>query len=245
MLTAVTGHRGFIGSWLMPRLPQPTIGLDILEGNDVLTCPLPDADLVIHLAAQPGVIASMEDPARTMLQNVTATVRLCERYRDVPFVFASSGGTIQETIASPYGLSKKMCEEYLQLRHPQATILRFANVYGRGSRSVIDKFIRGESRVVYGDGNQTRTYVYVEDLVDGIVASIGWEPGLYRFGSDQTYTVNQILEALGLNEQVAYMPFRDGELIDSFLENTAPGWEPTMDALSYCLMMSPCATSAS
>lgn len=224
----VTGHRGFIGSYLMPRLPA--VGVDLVDGNDILDCPLPDADIVIHLAAESGVIRSMRDPLRTMLVNVQGTARLVEHYQNAVFVFASSGGAIQETVASPYGLSKRMGEEYVRLRHPDYRILRFGNVYGPGSRSVIDRFLNGPV-VVYGDGTATRTYVHISDLIRGIIASLDWPVGMYLFGGGQHYTVQEIADAVG--KPVRYEDWRAGELRYSRLEKWAPRWEATVDALDY------------
>lgn len=89
----ITGHEGFVGSYLLKHLPD-AIGLDIKSGNDILTCDLPDADVVIHLAAKPGVVASMDEPYANAETNVMGTLRLLERYKDAKFIFASSGGTI-------------------------------------------------------------------------------------------------------------------------------------------------------
>lgn len=226
----VTGHMGFIGKALMPHLPN-AIGLDIKDGNDILTCDLPDADVVIHLAAQPGVINSMKDPVRTVDQNITATVRLLKRYPKAKFIFASSGGTIQEVIASPYGMSKFCCEKFIEMMNDNYVILRFANIYGTGGRSVVDKFLRENNNIIYGDGSATRTYLYIDDLVDGILKSLDWEKGSYYFGSDQNYTVLSIATAIG--KPFSYAGHREGELFHSSLENTTPNWESKTDLMEY------------
>lgn len=241
MRCLVTGHLGFIGSWLYPSLRQfydDITGFDLLDGRNILHSHLPPADIVFHLAAQPGVVASMEDPAHTMLTNVFGTTRLCDHYQNARFIFASSGGTIQETIESPYGLSKKVGEDYLKMMHPDAVILRFANVYGSSylgwgsrSRSVIDKFLREDELTIYGDGSATRTYVHVKDLVRGILSARRWPAGTYCFGTDQHHSVQEIADATG--KPIRYEDWRPGELRYSSLENTAPRWEPTIDALSY------------
>ena len=229
MKLLVTGHKGFIGSYLTKRLNN-FIGLDIKEGNDILTCDLPDADVVIHLAAEPGVIASMEDPFKNAQTNILGTIRLAKRYKDSKFIFASSGGTIQEQIISPYGLSKKTCEEYIKMLCNDYVILRFPNVYGKGSRSVVDKFLNSDI-IIYGDGSQNRTYGYVNDIVDGIRYAMYWEQGTYKLGSEQNYTVLQIAEAIG--KEITFKDKRDGELDHSSLENTTPDWHTTMDLLEY------------
>lgn len=220
---------GFIGSYLMKQLPNAA-GLDIKEGNDILECDLPDADVVIHLAAEPGVIRSMEDPYTNARTNILGTIRIAERYKDARLIFASSGGTIQETIESPYGLSKKTCEEYIKLLVNNYVILRFPNVYGTGSRSVVDKFLTGDVHI-YGDGSATRTYGYVHDVVSAIKQAMTWPKGTYKLGSAQTYPVLQIAEAIG--KPITFHPHRKGELGRSQLDNTTPGWRPEVELMEY------------
>ena len=224
----VTGHRGFIGSYLMKEINA--VGLDKTEGNDILDCDLPDADIVIHLAAQPGVIKSMKDPVATVHNNITGTVRLAQKYKNAKFIFASTGGAIQDTILSPYGLSKECAERFVKMLFSDYVILRFANVYGKGSRSVADKFLNGDI-TIYGDGSATRNYVYIDDLVRGIIQSINWPKGTYCFGSDQNYTVLEIAEAVG--KPIKFEDWRQGELKNSSLKNTTPDWKPTKDLMEY------------
>lgn len=234
-----TGHRGFIGSYLMKQLPKDTIGLDIKEGNDILECDLPDADVVIHLAAQPGVIASVEDPFTNARTNILGTIRLLQRYQDATFVFASSGGTIQESIESPYGLSKKTCEEYIKLLHDDYIILRFPNVYGTGSRSVVDKWLKEPEMVIYGDGHTNRIYAYVEDVVEAITESLAWPTNqTYKLGTNQRYSVNELAQAV-INrypsKTLRYAPERPGEIThtNSQLPNETPDWKAKVEVMDY------------
>jgi len=225
----ITGHLGFIGSYLTKELDD-FIGLDLKEGNDILTCDLPDADIVIHMAAEPGVLKSVQDPFKNAQTNILGTIRLAKRYKDSRFIFTSSGGAIQETIESPYGLSKKCCEDYIKMLCSNYVILRVCNVYGYGSRSVIDKFLNNDIDI-YGDGSATRTYGYVDDVVVAIKSSINWKSGLYKLGSDQNYSVMEIAMAIG--KPIKFSPHRKGELLHSRLENETPGWETTLDAMDY------------
>jgi len=229
----VTGHMGFIGSYLMPFLPEDTVGLDIKEGNDILSCDLPPADVIIHLAAQPGVIASVEDPYSNAETNILGTIRLLQHYKNAKFIFASSGGTIQETIESPYGLSKYTCEEYIKLLHDNYVILRFCNVYGPGSRSVVDKILRGDTDTLYGDGRTMRIYGHVADVVNAIVKSLEWPKGTYKLGSDQRYSVLEIFEAC--KKPFKFAPARKGEIThtNSQLPNETPNWEPKINLMRY------------
>lgn len=252
MKIVVTGSDGFVASYLLPELKNhEVIGLDKKSGNDILKCDLPSADIVIHLAAEPGVIASMKDPYSNARTNILGTIRLLQHYKDAKFIFASSGGTIQKTIESPYGLSKKTCEEYIKLLHDNYVILRFPNIYGKGSRSVIDKFLNGDI-TIFGDGNARRTYGYIKDVVRAIVMSLDWDSGsssntmlrrtnerfgnledvgLYKLGSNQNYSVLELAQAIG--KPISYAPHRKGELDFSKLRNTTPDWETTLDAIRY------------
>lgn len=231
----ITGHQGFVGSYLIKEdfgKTSKIIGLDKKEGNDILNCNLPQADVVIHLAAQPGVVASMDDPWETYLNNVMGTVRLVERYKKARFIFASTGGAIQEEAAeSPYGLSKLACEQFIKLMHKDYVILRFSNIYGKGSRSVIDKFLNQQKLTIYGDGSATRTYCHISDLIRGIMDSLSWPKGEYYFGSGQTYTVKELAKATG--KPVKHNGWRRGEFRYSSLMNTAIDWKPKIDALDY------------
>jgi UDP-glucose 4-epimerase len=226
----VTGSAGYIGHHLIKELDA--IGIDIKDGNDILDCDLPDADVVIHLAAQPGVIKSFEEPVETVRTNVLGTVRLAKRYKDTKFIFASTGGAIQDEIPSPYGLSKYSAELFIKNICSDYRILRFANVYGKdGSRSVIDKFLNEDKITIYGDGSQTRTFVHIDDLIRGIIMSINWEKGEYYFGSDQNYTIKELAEAVG--KPIEYKDWRNGELKESKLLNTTPDWTPKINLLDY------------
>lgn len=232
MKILITGHKGFVGSYLTKRIKN-YIGIDIKEGNDILSCHLPDADIVIHLAAEPGVVKSMKSPITNANTNIMGTLRLIQRYKDAKFIFASSGGTIQESIESPYGLSKYVCEEYIKLLHPNYVILRFCNVYGEGSRSVVDKWLAEDELTIYGDGKTMRIYGYVGDVVDAIIKSQKWPTGTYKLGSDQRYSVLDIAKAIG--KPYKHAPERPGEITHdrSFLPNDTPNWQPKIDVMEY------------
>lgn len=232
----VTGHQGFIGSRLMPLLPKNTLGMDIKNGpqQDILSGPLPEVcDVIIHLAAEPGVIASMENPFKNAKTNILGTIRLLKAYPNAKFIFASSGGTIQETIESPYGLSKYTCEEYIKLLHDNYVILRFPNVYGEGSRSVVDKWLLEDELTIYGDGETYRIYAHISDVANAVYKSIAWPQGIYKLGTTQRHSVSEIAEAVG--KPIKYSPARKGEITHnrSQLPNTTPDWEAKLDVMDY------------
>lgn len=228
--TLITGDKGFIGSYLTKELPD-SLGMDKIDGQNILDTYLPNnVGTVIHLAAQTSVIDSISDPYNDAENNILGTIRLAEKYRDKLFIFASSGGAIQETIESPYGLSKFCAEEYIRMICKDYIILRFPNIYGEGSSSVVDKFINGPVNI-YGDGSSTRDYVHVSDLVRAIVASQDWELGTYQLGSGKNTSVLELAQATG--KPITHTDSIKGELQYSYVKNTAPDWEPTIDVLDY------------
>lgn len=229
MKVLITGHCGFIGSKLIQAIKAD--GIDLVTGQDILTCDLPDADVVIHLAAQSDVMTSMDDAFDTAQKNVAGTVRLLERYKHAKFIFASSGGAIQYSgCESPYGLSKRQAEEYIRMIHDNFVILRLGNVYGPGSRCVIDKFKDSEELVIYGDGRAIRTYVHVDDVVQAFVQALDWGKGRYDIGGE-TYNLAQLAMLTG--KKVVFKPWRKGELLNGRVETTAPDWKHKISVKDY------------
>lgn len=230
----VTGHLGFVGRRLTQYLDNKDfIGLDRKEGNDILTCDLPEAEVVIHLAAEPGVIDSVKDPYKSAENNILGTIRLAQKYKDARFIFASSGGTIQEKIESPYGLSKYTAEKYIEMLCNDPVILRFPNVYGENSRSVVDKWLAEDTLTIYGDGNTYRIFAHVDDVVRAIVQSLDWEKGLYHLGTNDRYSVKEV--AATMRKPIIYEPARRGEITHdrSMLVNTTPDWEAEVELMEY------------
>ncbi|MEX2650478.1 MAG: NAD-dependent epimerase/dehydratase family protein [Alphaproteobacteria bacterium] len=152
------------------------------------------AEVVVHLAASTGVQPSIEDPRADCAANVIGTLNALEAARAAGvarFVFASSGAPlgavpppVHEGLAprpmSPYGASKLAgegyCSAYAHAYGLATVALRFGNVYGPRSThkgSVVAKFIRraiaGEPLELYGDGHQTRDFIYVDDLVRAVL----------------------------------------------------------------------------
>lgn len=226
----LTGSAGFIAYHLKKEL-EFTKFIDIKNGNNILDCKLPDIDIIVHTAAQTDVINSIADPVNDAMNNIIGTIRLAKRYKNKRFIFTSSGGAIQETIESPYGLSKYCCEEYIKMLCKDYVILRFPNVYGEGSRSVVDKFINDKECNIYGDGSATRDYVHVSDIVRAIKDSISWKSGLYSLGSEKSTTVLELAEATG--KKINFLSKRDGELEHSVVPNTAPDFKAKIDVIDY------------
>lgn len=153
-----------------------------------------DMDVIVHLAACTGVAPSLDDPRFDCETNVFGTLNFLEAAHENEvehFIFASSGATvgevdppITETLptrpVSPYGASKLAgegyCSAYFRSFGLKTVALRFGNVYGPGSThktSVVAKFIKRalarEVLHIYGDGTQTRDFIYIDDLVEAIL----------------------------------------------------------------------------
>lgn len=202
-------------------------------------------EAVIHLAADTRVIDSIANPALNFDVNVVGSFRLLEAMRSrgvTRLINASTGGAIigeadppvhEEMVprpVSPYGASKLavegLCAAYAGSYGFTAISLRFANVYGPRSfhkGSVVAAFfkqiIAGETLMVYGDGEQTRDFVYVSDLCDGIIRALGTvSSGVFQLGSGVPLSVNELIEAMRkvvapISFAVDYRPARAGEIV--------------------------------
>jgi UDP-glucose 4-epimerase len=190
---------------------------DLIQGSDV----------VVHLAARGNVIESISDPIENFKSNIFSTLMLLESMRkaDVKnIVFASTGGALMGNTPppvnekslpspiSPYGASKLCCEGYLSAYAHSFGInsisLRFGNVYGKFSshkKGVINKWIRksimNDCVDIYGDGKSTRDYIHVDDICDGIIASI------HRIISNQKLTCEKY--HLANNQEISLTELSD------------------------------------
>jgi UDP-glucose 4-epimerase len=215
-------------------------------------------EVVFHFAAQIDVRASVRSPGTDAEVNVVGTINLLEAARRSGvrrFVFASTGGAIYGDNApplaepdpirplSPYGQAKYAAEGYCDLYrrlHRISTIsLRLANVYGPrqdplGEGGVIaifcGKLLSGEPPVVYGDGHQTRDFVYVGDVARAALIASGSEAhGAFNVGRGEEVSVLELVERLralgrklgvpkGSSFEPAFAPERKGEVRRSALD---------------------------
>ena len=209
---------------------------------------------VVHLAAQTLVPYSMEHPEADEDLNVTGIVHVLEGCRKTgveQFIFSSSAAIygdnqnlpLKETeVPAPtsfYGLSKVVGENYIRmysrcfgLKH---IIFRFANVYGErqgetGEGGVISVFARkiakGEPVTIFGDGNQTRDFVYAGDLARAIVTGIGYDGcATLNVSTNKEVSLNQLIaileKILGRSMDVQHGPVRPGDIYASVLSHKA------------------------
>lgn len=220
-------------------------------------------DIVNHHAAQIDVRKSVEDPAYDASVNIIGTLRLLEssvRGGVKKFVFASTGGAIygeprvipadEKTPPmpiSPYGTSKYAVEKYLEyykyIYSLDYVALRYANVYGprqnpHGEAGVIaifcSRILAGKPCIVFGDGAQTRDYVYAGDVAKASLSALSAPSGSYNIGTEIETSVNGLIAELGaasgVKFKVEHADARAGEVgrisLDVELAGKVLGWAP-------------------
>lgn len=219
-------------------------------------------DVVIHFAAQIDVKTSVEEPAfdtRTNILGLVNMLHLSSKYGVKKFIFASSAAVygeadeipLSETLdcspISPYGINKFTgefyCKKWNEIYGLNAVCFRFSNVYGprqctKGEGGVIsifvERLIKGERLNVYGDGLQTRDFIYVEDLVDAIFRAANTEcEGVYNLSTNTEISLKELLTVLNKFKEVrevSYLEPRKGDIERSSLNNKkikkALNWEP-------------------
>jgi UDP-glucose 4-epimerase len=240
---------------------------DIRDGcRDVFEKFRPDA--LCHQAAQMDVRRSVRDPDFDAEVNVIGTIKLlenCIRYGVGRVVFASTGGAVYgeqqqfpaaedhpQYPVSPYGVSKLAAERYLHYYRVQYGLsyvaLRYANVYGprqdpHGEAGVVAIFCgnlaAGRTSRINGSGEQTRDYVYVEDVARANVLALGnaVPSGAYNIGTGVETSVNRLYELLlrvsGRDLPPEHGPAKPGEQLRSSVDPTLAGrvlgWSPEVD----------------
>ena len=217
-------------------------------------------EVVFHLAAQADVGTSLERPAFDAEVNVVGTVRVLEAARaaGVRVVFASTGGAIygecdrpareadEPRPLSPYAASKLAGEGYLatwnRLHGGGHVTCRLANVYGPRQLPTLeggvvaiflDRLRDGGEVEIFGDGNQTRDFVYVGDVVEALLAAASASAGgVYNVGTGVATSVAELYrlcaETAGVEQQPRFSPERPGDLrhsvIDASLARHDLGW---------------------
>ncbi|RAV13823.1 NAD-dependent epimerase/dehydratase family protein [Paenibacillus contaminans] len=210
--------------------------------------------IIYHHAAQIDVQHSLRDPVHDANVNILGTIAILElsrKYGVQKIIYASSAAVYGPPDALPvdeshpvrplsyYGISKHTPEHYIQayanLYGLDYTILRYANAYGirqdpKGEGGVIsiflDKLLNGQTAVIYGDGEQTRDFVYVKDIVAANIAAMTrGSRGLFNISRNEQTSVNELLsimnEILGINAIPRYAPERPADIVHSRLNNEA------------------------
>ena len=207
-------------------------------------------DMIVHLAAKAGVRPSIDDPVGYQDVNVKGTVVILEaakKFGIKKLVFASSssvyGNNKKVPFAesdnvdfpiSPYAATKKACElicyTYSHLYNIDMSLLRFFTVYGPRQRPdlAIHKFARliedGKPIPVFGDGSMRRDFTYIDDIIDGVVASMdncrGYE--IYNLGESRPVRLDELIcaieNALGKKAIINRLPQQPGDVDQTFAD---------------------------
>ena len=241
-------------------------------------------DVIAHLAAQIDVRKSVADPIADATINILGTLNLMEALRSSDahsrLVFTSTGGalygefttppnfeTYPKDPESPYGIAKLTVEHYLayygRVHNRDSVAVRFANVYGprqdpHGEAGVVAIFcgriLTGRPLTVFGDGRQTRDYVYVGDVARAVwlaatkplPAKGALDARAFNIGTGRATSVvelaNLLQESAGSSVPIEFAPHRPGEQQESFLNVDKAkehlGWSPEVSlpeglALTY------------
>ncbi|MGH3720667.1 MAG: NAD-dependent epimerase/dehydratase family protein [Pseudonocardiaceae bacterium] len=254
-----TGHRDHIPDDVALHV------VDIVnarEVTDVVTAYQPE--VIYHLAAQISVRYSVTNPVADATTNILGTMNLLNAATatGARLILASTGGamygdgaplptpeTCLPATLAPYGISKYCAEQYLMLfnrlhagRH---VALRLGNVYGprqdpHGEAGVVAIFCghiaRGEAPTIYGDGKQTRDYIYVADVADAFLAAADYvgDESVFNIGTGKPTAVSDLLDiintAAGTVVEPTFAPARAGETRHSALDSTKAAvelhWSP-------------------
>lgn len=253
----VTGSRNNL------RREAELIALDICDEEIDSIFSQVKPQIVIHLAAQTSVTRSMSNPYVDAKTNVTGTLRIldnCVKHNVQKIIYASSAAVYGTPVTLPineehplqplsfYGLSKLTPEKYIELHHSlfniPFTIFRFANVYGPRQDAVgeggvvsifLSKLMKQQTPIIYGDGEQTRDFIYVKDIAQAILAAItSGSGGCYNLSTGTASSINSLLRLacsiVGSPFEPQYYPARQGDIIHSILDNTRAkqnlNWQP-------------------
>jgi UDP-glucose 4-epimerase len=234
-----------------PHHPQDSVDTVIgdLFDPEALRSAMKDCDAVIHLAAYADVGIVEEEPEDAERTNSRGTLAVLEAARETGarvvygstiWVYGASGeGLIDEE--APLGLPDHLytasklagemyCTSYAELYDVPCTILRFGIPYGPRARPAavipifVKKALKGEPLTIAGDGKQTRRFVYVEDLAEGIVAGLlnGAEDRVYNLAGEETVTIRELADVVSDlidDVEVVHTPGRNGDFGGAVISN--------------------------
>lgn len=222
-------------------------------------------EIVFHYAAQIDVIKSVKNPIEDAKINILGTLNPlenCRKFKVKKFIFPSSVGVYGEAQyvpitenhplnpLSPYPITKLAIEKYLNFYQTLGldfVSLRYSNIYGprqlsKGEGGVvaifIDRLLRGERPVIYGTGEQTRDFLYIDDAVDAAIKALKAPSGaIYNTGTNQEITINNLLKKLSLelktNPEPIFSSSRPGEITISRIDfqkiKKELNWQPQFD----------------
>lgn len=242
----ITGGEGFIGSKIVQAVDGFSFDIksnhDILDKNDFIKT-VEDANGIFHCAAKISVPESITVPELYFRTNVEGTKCVIESAQaaGLKIVFSSSAAVygesekpVNEETAlapkSPYAENKKEGEELLKKSSTPHIALRYFNVYGPGQSSqyagVITAFIinalKGEDLIIYGDGKQTRDFIFVDDVVKANIAAMNYPNEtfeVFNIASGEKTTIKKLAETIirltGSSSKISFQQARLGDIVFS------------------------------
>ena len=224
-------------------------------------------EYMFHYAAQVDIRKSLQNPILDVGVNISGSlnlIRSCQKHKVKKVIFASTGGAIYgeqsfiptnerhpEMPISPYGVAKLSVEKYLnfyyQIYGLPYVAVRYGNVFGprqnpKGDSGVVaifaERLLKNEPLAIYGDGKQTRDYVYVADAVNAALLGLrSRQVGAFNIGRGRETSVNRLYQMMKAKthskSRVTYAPFRAGEQKRSCIDYNKAfnllGWKPRFD----------------
>ena len=240
--------------------------MDILSPKLENTFQEHQPEIVIHLAAQLDINYSVQEPVKDAEINILGSINLlenCRKYKVKKIIYASSAAEIGEPLflpiteehpfnpISPYGASKHCLLSYLKiyahLYGLNYTYLRYANVYGprqglNGEGGVVSTFIKkllnDIPMTIFGTGQQTRDFIYVQDVAEATVLMLNQGNNqIYQIGTGKETSINtlflKIQTTLGVEIKPTYLPPKKGDIQRSVFNlkkiQTEIGWQPKVE----------------
>ena len=267
----VTGANGFIGKNLIKKLEGTAniISIDFINGKGIQDWTYSDIkdnlenlnniDLIYHLGAFVRVQESLDEPKKYLDNNIQSTQAVLDLARShrCKVVYAGSASKHGGTHLSPYASSKflgeELCKLYRTVYKIPVEIARFYNVYGPGEHvrpqdaSVFGIWRwnakKGKQCSIVGDGEQTRDFVHVEDIVEGLIKiaeSNETHEDAWELGSGESISVNELAfyfktrypDLVFYNVEDQLGNFRKSELVNNEA-NRRLGWNPKRKILDY------------
>jgi UDP-glucose 4-epimerase len=256
-----TGRMEWIADLIQKRKWRTAFDLcDIRDRNHVRCSILAfQPQVVCHLAAQPAISTSWSDPILNAQVNELGTLNVLDAVIDADcgtrMIFASTSAVYAETghilregsllgPRTPYGVSKLAAEQYVRELWPNSVLLRLGNVYGPkqapiGRNQVVPLMLRhllyGDDFQIIGDGNQSRDFVYVEDVADAFLLAAWGRPGTYNIASGISTGVNFVAHTLeefyGMSgyewQHSKEQDARRDVIMDNTAANNGLDWKPS------------------
>ncbi len=240
---------------------------DIAQVEEIVDL-ISDAEILIHLVHSTVPQGSMDDPASDVTENVVTTAHLASQLSRTnlkKIVYISSGGAVygensvvgitENALTNPissYGITKLANEKYLQMYSKRnditCLIVRPANIYGPQQRldqaqgligTLVDRVLRGQAIEIFGDGKVVRDYLYIDDLIRGILALVDYEGGesIFNLGTGVGHSILDVVDLmkkqLGVDFSMVHLPARGFDVSSNILNadriKCETGWDISVD----------------